>query len=277
MAAFSQAALEQNLTERNGEYDLPDDLLSSSDADDDEAPITARHRPTTTKAKEDASFPHMRKHTLTGAIKVHTQIYVVNEQIIHGKSTWSTTLCAFDSLHSANTDARTRAVLQHANGDASLVQVYYRNGYGTWTTVVDSITRSVFVNATVLQHLVAPLVTSMDERLAPGDRLVPSRVPGSKRVRQIQTFKSTDSIRAEMERPSAPLKDTRRMQTRRVQAVLRGDLARGNRPVGGTRAVEKYTILDVEEQHFPVGEGCAVPRKGSIDDLQEFASLHTLL
>ncbi|KAF2446936.1 hypothetical protein P171DRAFT_429882 [Karstenula rhodostoma CBS 690.94] len=281
MAGTTHAALdrlEQTLAKRNGEYDIPDDLLSSSDADDDEAAVPVKHRPTTTKAREDTRFPHLRKHTLTGTIKAHTQIYVVNEQIIHGKTTWSTTLCAFDSLHSANTDARTRAVFQHANGNASLVHVQYRNGYGTWTTILETergrITKSVFVNATVLQHMVAPLATAVDERSVPGDRLLPSRVPGSRRVRQIQAFRSTDSIRAEIERPSVALEDTRRTQTRRGEPLIRQHPAQEHRLMANARAMDEGTK---QKRGMRPGKENAVSKQRSIDDLREFASLHTLL
>jgi hypothetical protein len=284
MAEFNDAALdriEQTLAQRNGEYDLPDDLLSSSEPDNEVAPTTVRHRQTTTKARADAVFPHMRKNTLTGTIKAHTQIYVINEQIIHGKSTWSTSICAFDSLHSANADARTRAIFQHAKGDASIVQAQYRNGYGTWTTILETelgpIAKSIFVNATVLQHLVSPPMTPFEERPAHGDRLLPSKVPGSRRVRQIQAFRSTDSIRADMERSDVALSEPEKTRTRPLEPVLRENPDRRNRLMSNVRAMDNDNKRDAEEWTVQAGKENVVPKQRSIEDLREFASLHTLL
>ncbi|KAL5411064.1 hypothetical protein PMIN03_005058 [Paraphaeosphaeria minitans] len=291
MAGIGHAALnrlEQSLSERKNEYDLPVDPRYSSDDDNDDnnnnkndgLPLPTNHHPPINKATEDARFPHLCKHTLAGTIKAHTQIYVVNEQIIQAKTTWCTTLHAFDSLHSANTDARTRAVFQHANGDASIVQAQYRNGYGTWTTKLDTprgrITKSVFVNATVLQRLVGLPVTPhvVDERPRLGDRLVPSGMPGFRRVRQIQAFRSTDSIRAEVERPGGAVRDARWAQRRWVEDGLRQHPAQRNKAVGEVGAIENGTQ---EERGVRVGTRNVVPKRVSIEDLKEFASLHTLL
>lgn len=116
--------LERALAKRNDQYDLPDDLVSCGDHET----LLVIDRPVPSEPEEEPISPLLCKQRLTGTIRAHTQIYVVNEQIIHGKSTWSTSLCAFDNLHSANTEARTHAMLLHAKGDASKVQVYWRNG-----------------------------------------------------------------------------------------------------------------------------------------------------
>ncbi|KAJ4356036.1 uncharacterized protein N0V89_004063 [Didymosphaeria variabile] len=264
------------LAQRKGEYGLPDDLLSFSEHDDDEMPVPAADGRINTKAKKDPKCPHLRKHTLTGAIKAHSQIYVVNEQIVHGKSTWLSSLCAFDNLHSANTDARTRAIFEHAKGEASIVQTHYRNGYGTWTTILETehgrIIKSVFVNATVLQHLVTPPVNPYEERHGPINRLIPSKVPGS----QIQAFRSTDSMRGGIEQSKRVHRDSRTTRTGPSNPTLRENLALRKRPVTETGSVGKDTNFDGEQTTVQTREENTKPRKGSMDDLQEFASLHAL-
>ncbi|KAJ4297802.1 hypothetical protein N0V90_005698 [Kalmusia sp. IMI 367209] len=175
--------LQPSPTWRSGAYDLPTDLNPPSDWET--LPSTPEEPHSQSDADEDTIFSHMRKHTLTGTITAHTQIYVVNEQIVHGTNIWNTPLCAFDNLHSANTEARTHAMQKHAKGDASQVQVYWRNGHGTWTTVNETergrIVKSISVTATILQHLADAPIRDCEEDMASCDRIMPSRVPGSQR------------------------------------------------------------------------------------------------
>lgn len=255
--------LEPSLAKYDDDYDPRDSLPSSSghSNSDNEAYYHAQIR----AQKQVTQSPNPHKHTHPSKITPHPSIFVVNEQITHAKTTWSTTLTAFTTLSSANTAARTRAVTQHANGDASAVQAQYRNGCGTWTVTLETprgrITKSVFVNAAVLQQDeqdVEQETTTAAERLGPGEW----------RVRKIRAFRSTDSIRAAVR------------ESGRMVDALRGNLAREDRGGGDARVVEEAAGKKREMQtqrKSATREERLSKEERFTHDLHEFASLRTLL
>lgn len=112
MKEINQSALaiiERSITASHREYDLPNDQLSNNN-DNEETPASTNDDQHTFRSRVPPRFPYVRMNALTGTIRAHAQIYVVNEQIIHGQSTWSNSLSAFDNLQSANANARSRAI-----------------------------------------------------------------------------------------------------------------------------------------------------------------------
>ncbi|KAF1977818.1 hypothetical protein BU23DRAFT_564681 [Bimuria novae-zelandiae CBS 107.79] len=283
---YASNNLEHPLTQQHVEDDLSEDLPSFSDHEESIpalTPVLAGQN--TTKTEKVPGFSYTCEQNLPGTARAHLQIYVVNEQVIHGGSIWCSTLCAFDSLHRANTEARTHAIVKHAQGDASIVQVYFRNGYGTWTTIMNTergrITKSVFVNATVLQHStqhsVSPPMKPTDQNDTPerGDPILPSKVPGSQRVRRIQAFRSTDSLRIEVDHGGHERSD---VDSRRAPCPkpLGERIGRMNHIAVGAKELQNIKSREGRECVTAVNNENAVTSQRSIDDLQEFASLHTL-